>query len=116
MILIALTGSGAIHLTNRATSSYTDQQLLNMALTQMNAALHSQDVCTTAPVIQLPNNVSLTATVQGCAVITTTISLVATNPPTTGVSVNVPTPPVLSVNSPLLGGQVVVGGTWTSSP
>ena len=106
MLLIALVGSGAIHLTNRATASHTDQQLLTIAITQMRSALKTPDICTTPPVIQLPNNVSLTAQVQGCSTTTATVGGVAIN--------NIQTPLTLSVTSDLLGGQVVVGGTWRS--
>ena len=108
MILISLVGSGAIHLTNRATASHTDQQLLTMAITQMRAALNTPNVCTTPPVIQLPNNVSLTTQVQGCGTTSVTIGV-------GGGAINVQSPLTLSVTSDLLGGQVVVGGTWRSS-
>ena len=104
MALVALVLNGAGYLSSRAIASHTDQQLLNMAIAQMRASIRSEDICADAPTIELPNNIILTTTVQGCDEMTVTID---------GHQIsNVPTPTGLSVDSELLGGQVVVGGTW----
>ena len=71
----------------------------------MQTAIRTTDICATTPTVILPGNVTLTASVQGCAMVSATINGTIIN--------NVPTPYGLSVTSPLLGGQVVVGGTWT---
>ena len=104
MIIIAIVLNGASFLTSRAIASNTDQQLLNIAITQMRASIRSTDICASPPTIELPNNIVLTTTAQGCDTTTITINGRAIS--------NVPTPPGLSVDSELLGGQVVVGGTW----
>ena len=104
VVLVALLTKGAAYLTTRATASHTDQQLLSLAINQMNYALESNSVCSAAPIIELPNNISLTSEVQGCDTTSATINGMVID--------NVATPPILSVTSDLLGGQVVVGGTW----
>ena len=63
--------------------------------------IENEDICTTARVIVLPNNISLTEDVRGCGVTTATIDHVLVD----GVS----EPVVLSVSSDLLGGQM---GGW----
>ncbi len=104
MTLVALLLNGAGYLSTRAIASHTDQQLLNMAIAQMRASIRSDDICTNAPTIELPNNIVLATVAQGCDETTVTID---------GHDIaNVPTPTGLSVDSEILGGQVVVGGTW----
>lgn len=104
MILVVILLNGAGYLSSRAIASHTDQQLLNMAITQMRTSIRNDDICANAPTIELPNNVILTATAQGCDDTTVTIN--------GHVISNVPSPTGLSVDSEILGGQVVVGGTW----
>lgn len=104
LILIAILLNGAGYLATRATSSHTDQQLLSIAITQMRASLRNDDICTTAPVVELPNGNTLPTLAQGCDTTTATIG--------GHIITDVPTPLGLSVESDLLGGQVVVGGTW----
>lgn len=105
LILVSILVQGALHLTSRATSVHTEQQMLTIALSQMRAAITSESICDPDPImIQLPGNVSLPAQVQGCDTTTVTID-------GTPIS-NIPTPVGISIDSPLLGGQVVVGGTW----
>ena len=101
---------GAVYLTTRATATQTTQQMLNMAVSQLRSRLiENNNICVLAPVIpdavRLPNNVSLTAQVQGCES-EATVSIDGINIP------GVPRPITLRVDSPLLGGEVVVGGTW----
>ncbi len=104
MILVAILLNGAGYLSSRAIASHTDQQLLDMAIAQMRASISNDDICANAPTVVLPNNVILTTTAQGCDETTMTIA---------GHKItNVPTPLGLSVDSDILGGQVVVGGTW----
>ncbi len=102
LVIILLNGSG--YLSSRAIASHTQQQLLNIAIAQMRASIRSDDICAQAPTIELPNNITLTATAQGCDATTVTINGLVIS--------NVPTPTGLSVDSEILGGQVVVGGTW----
>lgn len=104
LVLIGILVNGVGYLSSRATASYTEQQLLTIAITQMRSSLLAGDICTEAPTIELPNDVSLTTTVQGCDTTDATIN--------GHVISNIPTPLGISVNSDLLGGQVVVGGTW----
>jgi len=107
LIATALVGimlHGAATLATRAASTSTDQQQITIAVEQMRTALLDPDVCTTPPTIVLPEGTVLTAEVQGCNTTSITIG---------GATVtNVPSPVRLSVTSRLLGGQVVVGGTW----
>jgi len=114
LIMIALIGKGAIYLTNRATAASTDQLLLSMAVTQMRAALTNPAICTTPPgtppaAVTLPNNPLLPITVQGCnVIIDATIDIASTGEVTIG---NIPAPIRLSIDDPIVGGLVVVGGT-----
>ena len=110
VLLVGLMSQGAVYLSTRATATQTTQQMLNMAVTQLRSRLiENNDICASAPAIadavQLPNSVSLTAEIQGCDS-EATVSIDGINIP------GVPRPISLSVDSPLLGGQVVVGGTW----
>jgi len=102
LILVAIISSGAVFLSARASDA---------------------QVCSVAPTIRLPNNVTLTGPddvqVQGCGgTIIATIE---------GVSVTVPEPLRISLCPPsatpssacdgeLLGGQIVVGGAWKNVP
>lgn len=104
MILVVILLNGSGYLSSRAIASHTEQQLLNMAIAQMRASIRSEDICANAPIIDLPNNITLTTTAQGCDDTTVTINGL--------VIPNVPTPTGLSVDSEILGGLVVVGGTW----
>ena len=118
LLLVGLLSQGAVNLTTRATAAHTEQQLLDLTVNQMRSSLISNmDICTTNPIIQLPNNQSVTTSVQGCgSTMTVTIDTVQVN--------NIPRPITLSINLPefgaqvvddvLVGGQVVVGGTWES--
>ena len=106
VFLVALLSKGAVYLTARASSLQSDSRVQEIAIQQMRDSLtNNENVCTTAPIITLPNNEVVTAAVQGCGVMTTaTIN---------GVLISqVPVPISLSVDTPSLGGQVVVGGTW----
>lgn len=106
VFLVALLSKGAVYLTARASSLQSDSRVQEIAIQQMRDSLtNNANVCTTAPVITLPNNEVVTAAVQGCGVMTTaTIN---------GVLISqVPVPITLSVDTQSLGGQVVVGGTW----
>lgn len=107
LIATALVGillHGAATLVTRATSSNTDQQLLNIAITQLRSSLLRDDLCVTPPTIELPGGVTLTADVQGCSPTSVVIG---------GETIdNVVQPIRLAVDSDLLGGRVVVGGTW----
>jgi len=67
--------------------------------------MDGNDLCVNAPNIVLPNNLTITAEVQGCDA-TTTAKINGMD------IVDVPKPIALSVTSQQLGGQVVVGGTW----
>ena len=107
LIATALVGimlHGAATLTTRAAAISTDQQLITIAIEQMRTSLLDPNICTTAPDITLPDGTVLTTVVQGCD---TTQAMVG-NVIITGI----PSPLRLSVTSDLLGGQVVVGGTW----
>lgn len=107
LVLVSILVNGALHLTTRATALHTEQQLLTMAIAQMQDALTNDDICTVDPVITLPNDVTITTTVfQGCATITVDIE---------GEPINIPTPVGLRANHASLGGEVVVGGTWSGS-
>lgn len=107
LILVSILVNGAMHLTTRATAVHTEQQLLTMAISQMQDALTRHDICTNPPTITLPGITPITADVQGCDTTSVTID---------GTTIsNIPTPVGLSINEPLLGGQVVVGGTWRGS-
>ena len=106
VFLVALLSKGAVYLTARASSLQSDSRVQEIAIQQMRDSLtNNENVCTTAPIITLPNNEVVTAAVQGCGVMTTaTIN---------GVLISqVPVPITLSVDTQSLGGQVVVGGTW----
>ena len=106
VFLVALLSKGAVYLTARASSLQSDSRVQEIAIQQMRDSLtNNENVCTTAPIITLPNNEVVTAAVQGCGVMTTaTIN---------GVLISqVPVPISLSVDTQSLGGQVVVGGTW----
>lgn len=104
MILVAILLNGAGYLSSRAIAFHTDQQLLDMAIAQMRASIRNEDICANAPTIELPSNITLIATAQGCDETTVTIN---------GHDIhNMFTPSGLSVDSEILGGQVVVGGTW----
>lgn len=110
VLLVGLMSQGAVYLTTRATATQTTQQMLNMAVSQLRSRLiENNNICVLAPVIpdavRLPNNVSLTAQVQGCES-EATVSIDGIN------ILGVPRPITLRVDSPLLGGEVVVGGTW----
>lgn len=110
VLLVGLMSQGAVYLSTRATATQTTQQMLNMAVTQLRSRLiENNNICASAPVIadavQLPNSVSLSAQVQGCGS-DATVNIDGIDIP------GVPRPISLSVDSPLLGGQVVVGGTW----
>lgn len=106
LLLVSLIGKGAVQLTTKATATFTDLQLLELSVNQLRSSLiMNHDICTNAPVVILPGNISITADVQGCD--TTTTATID------GVTVaHIPKPISLSVTSDLLGGQVVVGGTW----
>lgn len=110
LILVAIVGQGMLLIASRTAATQATLRVQEMAVSQMRSALMqnrsgSIDICSTSPVIFLPNSVSITADVQGCD----TTSTVIIN----GASVSgVPKPISLSVTSDQLGGQVVVGGTW----
>ena len=106
VFLVALLSKGAVYLTARASSLQSDSRVQEIAIQQMRDSLtNNANVCTTAPVITLPNNETVTAAVQGCGVMTTaTINGEVVS--------QVPIPISLSVDTQSLGGQVVVGGTW----
>ena len=113
LVLVSVLIQGVLFVTSRTSAVRSTQRLQEMAVQQMRAALMQNlsgtiDICSTAPIINLPNSVTITAQVQGCNTTTTAQINGAT---VTGV----PRPIALSVTSDLLGGQVVVGGTWTST-
>jgi len=110
LILVAIIGQGVVFIASRTATKNGQIRLQEMATNQMRSLLANNkmdgiDLCTTAPTIVLPNNLSIVAQVQGCdATTTATID---------GVEVaDVPKPIALSVTATQLGGQVVVGGTW----
>ena len=106
MLLISMLGQGAIYLTSRVTAIQGDTRILEVAVNQMRTSLmNDNDICSSPPVIQLPNSETVTAEVQGCSeTITARID---------GIDITgIPKPIALSVTSDTLGGQVVVGGTW----
>ena len=113
LILVSIIRQGMLLIASRTAKAQTNLSLQEIAVNQMRAALMqnrsgSIDICGSAPVISLPNAVSITAEVQGCG----TYATVEIN----GTSVSdVPNPIRLSVTHALLGGQVVVGGTWDTS-
>ncbi len=112
MVLMSIISLGMVHVTSKASNAQRDSQMQEIVVNQLRAALiknkmGSVDICSTAPTVQLPNNVTLTASVQGCDGTTTAVI--------NSVTINdVPKPISLSVTSDLIGGQIVVGGTWAS--
>lgn len=104
LVLTAILLNGVGYLSTRATATHTEQQLLSIAIAQMQESLRTDDICTTAPTISLPDGSTLTALAQGCDTIDVTIN--------GHIVTDVPTPLGLSVTADVLGGQVVVGGTW----
>lgn len=110
IVLVALMAQAMLFITSRTSSVQTTLRLQEIAIHQMRSALMGNrsgtiDICNNAPKVSLPDNVSLQTVTQGCDATTT-----AQFP---GVSVtDVPQPVVLSVTSDLLGGRLVVGGTW----
>ena len=128
LILVAIISSGAVFLSARASDAQGSIRVQEIAITQLRSALINNgnggvDICSVAPTIRLPNNVTLTGPddvqVQGCGgTIIATIE---------GVSVTVPEPLRISLCPPsatpssacdgeLLGGQIVVGGAWKNVP
>ena len=110
LVLVSLVVQGMLFITSRSSSVQSSLRLQEIAVLQMRAALMQNksgaiDICSVAPIVLLPNKVSITAEVQGCDT-STTAQINGTE--ITGV----PMPIVLSVTSELLGGQIVVGGTW----
>ena len=110
LVLVSIVGQGMLFISSRTAASQASLRLQEIAVNQMRSALMqnrsgSIDICSTSPVIVLPNDVSITADVQGCD---TTTSVVINGTSVSGV----PKPISLSVTSDALGGQVVVGGTW----
>lgn len=111
MILLSIIAQRAVFLSSRAAATQGEKRVQEIVVHQMRSALLQNgslgnDICMNPPVIQLPNNNSVTAQVQGCAQTTeATIdgSIVS----------GIPQPISLSVTSDAAGGQVVVGGTWT---
>jgi len=113
MVLVALMAQAMLFITSRTSSVQSTLRLQEIAIHQMRSALMRNrsgtiDICAGAPTVVLPNNVSLQTESQGCDT-TTTAQF-------TGASVSgVPKPIDLSVESDLLGGQLVVGGTWVET-
>lgn len=111
MVLMAIIGVGVVHVTSKMSVSQKDMRMQEIAVNQLRALLLNNksgaiNICTTAPTVNLPGINPITAQVQGCNE-TTTASV-------NGVNVlNVPKPLVISVTHDQLGGQVVVGGSWS---
>ncbi len=109
---MAVIGMGIVFVSSKAATAQRDMHLQEIVVNQLRAALIQNkmgaiDICTTAPVVTLPGNVTLTATTQGCNTTTTaTIN---------GASVtDIPRPLSLKVSNAAVGGEIVVGGTWES--
>jgi type II secretory pathway pseudopilin PulG len=114
MALMAIIGMGVAFVTSKMSVSQRDLRVQEIVVNQLRAQLMNNrtgviNLCTTKPVISIPG-IQLAPeniTVQGCGGTTTaTIG---------GVSIpNVPRPLVVSVSHPQLGGEIIVGGTWSS--
>ena len=112
LVLVAILASGAIFVSSKSAAQQGEQRVQEIAVSQIRSALINNgtggvNICTTTPVIQLPNDVVLSAPhiqVQGCnSTITATVN---------GTNVTVPEPLRILINHASVGGQMVVGGTW----
>ena len=112
LVLVAILASGAIFVSSKSAAQQGELRVQEIAVSQIRSALINNgtggiNICTTPPIVNLPNGVVLAAPfieVQGCgSTITATVN---------GTSVTVPEPLRISIDHPSVGGQMVVGGTW----
>jgi len=112
LVLVAILASGAIFVSSKSAAQQGELRVQEIAVSQIRSALINNgtggvDICTTPPIVTLPNGEVLTAPyieVQGCnSTITATVN---------GADVTVPEPLRISINHASVGGQMVVGGTW----
>ena len=114
LAMISIVTQGAVSTTSRVSASQGELRVQEIALAQMKAMLvanrsGSINLCdaNALPDLQLPQNISVTPEVQGC----NETMYYKIN----GTTFEAPVPLVLSVTSDVLGGQIVIGGTWTDS-
>ena len=114
MVLMAIIGMGVVYVTGKMSTAQRDMHLQGIAITQLRALLASNGTGTinlcdaTKEKIKLAG-VEVDADVQNCNANTTAVI-----GGSSGTTVTVPKPLIISVEHSSLGGRVVVGGTWTN--
>ncbi len=119
MVLLAIIGLGIVHTSSRATVVQRNMYLQEIAINSLRTALLQHrtgtiDVCNNPPTIKFPiafgsnPTTDIPAEQQGCTT-TSDVTFGSAGAP----AVTVARPIVLSVlSNDLLGGRVVVGGSW----
>lgn len=119
MVLMAIIGLGVVSVTAGVSHTQSDMNVQAIVINQMRLALvqnkfESVDICATPPTITLPNEETVTVTMQGCSAgagvtIDATISPAGGSP---AIIAGVPRPIVISASSSAFEGDIVVGGRW----
>lgn len=113
MVLMAIIGMGVVMVTSKMSVSQKDMRMQEIAVNQMRAYLMNHgngaiNVCSNPPLnVNLPGIGTVPTQVQGCA---TPVAATVNGVPIAG---GVQQPLIMSVTHAQLGGQVVVGGTWS---
>ncbi|MBM7062772.1 hypothetical protein JQX08_18825 [Pseudomonas sp. UL073] len=113
MLLMSIVGLGLVYATSRVAVSQKDMNLQSLAVSQMRDLLQRNgsgtlNLCSSAPSITLPNQLTLAVQVSGCNS-NLSVSVGKSSDSARRTLTGVQGPLSLSVNDPALGGEVRVG-------